>query len=106
MNTYGVNETNPITPEIHAARDAIDYGNPVHWDTDGLYITRLRLLSDPGFPFWDVSYCFGELDGKPVRVLVPFSQLPKRGMRKALYKYAKAEGKFIRGLFDNISTLN
>ena len=102
----GVNETNQITDEMLETRKSIDYGSPVFWDTDGLYISRLRLLSDPGFPFWDVSYCYGELDGCPVLVALPFSQLPKRGMRKALYSQAKASGKFIRGLFDNISTLN
>jgi len=106
MNKYGANETNPITDEVHEARKAMDFNSPVYWSEPGLYISRLRLLSDPGLTFWDVSYCYGELDGKPVRVTVPFSQLPKRGMRKALYRLAKAEGVFIQGLFDNISTLN
>lgn len=78
----------------------------VPWDAPGLTITRLRLLSDPGCPFWDVSYCHGVLDGAPVSVLVPFDQLPKRGMKRALYKHAQGTGRYIKGLFAAISTFN
>lgn len=79
----------------------------VDWTEKGLTITRLRLLSDPGFPFWDVSYCHGKMDnGQLVRVELPFSQLPKRGMKQALYAEAQRTGKYIAGLFTSISTLN
>lgn len=87
----------------HAQQGGVD---TVDWTEPGLEITRLRLLSDPGFPLWDVSYCHGILDGRHVDVRLPFSQLPKRGFKQALYKEAKATGKFIRGLFSAISTLN
>lgn len=80
----------------------------VSWDDPNLRkITRLRLLSDPGFPAWDVSYCHGQLrDGTRVHVQVPFDQLPKRGMREAIVRYAKRDGVYAKGLgvFDNIST--
>lgn len=102
--SYGVQEVNPLSArdkEILEGAKKI-----VPWDIPGLYITRLRLLSDPGFPFWDVSYCYGELNGIPVRVQVPFSQLPKKNMKTVLYEEAKKTGRFIKGLFDNISTLN
>jgi hypothetical protein len=50
----------------------------VDWTEPGLKITRLRLLSDPGFPYWDVSYCHGETaDGRLVHVILPFDQLRK-----------------------------
>lgn len=81
----------------------------VCWTIDGLEITRLRLLSDPGFSFFDVSYCHGILDGRHVNVQLPFSQLPKYekgGVKSALYAEAKATGKFIKGLFSSISMLN
>lgn len=81
----------------------------VDWTEPHLRITRLRLLSDPGLPWWDVSYCHGTLchTGELVRVQVPFQQLPKRGMRSAIVKWAKADKVFARGLgvLDNISTL-
>lgn len=81
----------------------------VPWTEKGLYITRLRLLSDPGFPAWDVSYCYGTLDGGKtfVRVSLPFSQLPKRGMVRAIVQHAKRDGVYARGngALDNLSTL-
>jgi hypothetical protein len=83
-----------------------DHGGTVPWDTKGLEITRLRLLSDPGYPLWDVSYCHGMLNGQHVDVQLPFSELPKRNMRRALYAEAKKTGVFIKGLFSAISTLN
>jgi len=86
----------------HNQKDGVE---KVCWTTEGLEITRLRLLSDPGFPVWDLSYCHGVLNGRHVDVQLPFSQLPKYGMKSALYKEAKATGKFIKGLFSAISTL-
>ncbi|MFA7408571.1 MAG: hypothetical protein WCY93_12225 [Anaerolineaceae bacterium] len=91
----------------HAERHAQDDGvETVDWTEPGLEITRLRLLSDPGFPVWDVSYVHGVLNGRHVDVRLPFSQLPKRGYKSFLYKEAKKTGKFIKGLFGAISTLN
>jgi hypothetical protein len=104
-----------IAPMVHEtaslpngkAYHSIPRSVTVDWTTPGLYITRLRLLSDPGFPMWDVSYCHGQLpDGTEVRVQLPFSQVPRRGMKAFLYQEAKKTGVFIRGLFDNISTLS
>lgn len=79
-NVYGTRETNGLVDgqAYHAARKDAPAGK-VSWTTPGLRITRLRLLSDPGFPAWDVSYCHGKLDGKDVDVELPFSQLRKHG---------------------------
>lgn len=106
----------PAVGEFNGLVDGIAYHNErqaqeggvarVDWTTEGLEITRLRLLSDRGFPAWDVSYCHGILNGKHVDVTLPFSQLPKFGYKKALYAEAKKSGKFIKGLFSAISTLN
>jgi hypothetical protein len=55
-----------------------------------------------------VSYCHGEVGGKPVRVELPFSQLPKKGMGGAIVRHAKRDGVHAKnlGVFDAISTLN
>ena len=96
-----VNETNPLPQGyVHEARE-----QNVEWTTPGLKITRLRLVSDPGFPVWDVSYCHGELNGESVNVILPFYQLPKRNFKAALYEHAKSTGHYINGLFSSISTL-
>jgi hypothetical protein len=75
----------------------------VDWTAPGLTITRLRLLSDPGCPWWDVSYCHGVIGSEQVDVVLPFSQLP-RAWKRALYAEAKATRQFIHGVFAAVST--
>lgn len=112
INRPAVGEVNGLVNGIayHDGRHSQVGGvEKVYWTEPGLEITRLRLLSDPGFPAWDVSYCHGLLNGRHVDVQLPFSQLPKYGkggVKAALYKEAKTTGKFIKGLFNAISTLN
>jgi hypothetical protein len=109
VNRPSVGEVNGLVNGIsyHDTRNDQDGGvETVYWTTPGLEITRFRLLSDPGFPFWDISYVHGMLNGKHVNVQVPFNQLPKYNTKSWLYKEAKATGKFIKGLFSAISTLN
>lgn len=79
----------------------------VLWTHPGLKITRLRLLTDPGFPFWDVSYCHDLLDGKHVRVLLPFSQLRRKNISAQIIEYAKRDKVYAKGvgILDCISTL-
>jgi len=99
-------ETNPIDPyhrELHDRRlPAVDWTDP-----ELLRVTRFRILTDPGFPAWDVSYCYGELaDGNPVEVRLPFHQLPKR-WRAGLVREAIAAGVNAKalGFFDAVSTV-
>lgn len=103
VNHYGVYETNPITE----ADKSHSPTRTVYWDEPGLYITRFRIISDPGFPFWDVSYCNGTLNGEDVDVQLPFSQLPKRNMVRTIIAYAKRDGVYAKGLgiLDNMSKL-
>jgi len=104
-------ESNPATPEqIKGLIDSCD-GKIVDWkDPQLCRVLRLRLLSDPGFPAWDVSYCYGELkDGTVVKVELPFSQLLKReSINSQIVRFAKKDGVFAKGLeiFGAISTLN
>lgn len=106
-NTYGVHETNGLGEaglDYHRQRGRC---RVVDWATPGLKVTRLRLLSDPGLPFWDVSYCHGELGGEQVNVGLPFSQLPKRNRARFIVKEAMRDGVYAKGLgiLDNISAL-
>jgi hypothetical protein len=105
---YGVKEINPLNTngqDYHSIdRETVD------WDDKTLFkITRLRLLSDPGFPYWDVSYCDGVLkDFTPVTVRLPFNQLPKKNMFGEIIKYARQDKVYAKGLgvFEALSTLN
>ena len=106
-NIYGTKETNClVNGNVYHA----DFNNAreVEWTEKGLKITRLRLLSDPGFPFWDVSYCHGFIGKEPVVVILPFSQLPKRNKVKTIIDYAKRDKVFAKGIgiLDCVSTLN
>lgn len=95
LNNYGVQEANPI--DNNATREwcakASADGILLDWTDKRLArIVRLRLITDPGFPYWDVSYCVGETtEGKPCRVNLPFDQLPRRGMRAAIVAHAKRD---------------
>lgn len=105
-NVYGTIESNGLVdgPAYHAQERA-----DCLWTEPGLKITRLRLVSDPGFPLWDVSYCHGVLrDGTLVAVGLPFSQLPKRERARFIVQAAMRDGVYAKGLgiLDNISTLN
>ena len=102
METFNINDfTNDFPGFLDSLEGSVDWNNK-----DLVKITRLRLLSDPGHPVWDVSYCFGQLrDGTNVRVDLPFYQLPKRNVIGTILKYAKRDGVYAKGLgiFDNIS---
>lgn len=105
-NVYGTHETNGL--ENGQSYHDIERRD-VQWTEPGLRITRLRLVSDPGFPVWDVSYCHGMLrDGTPVAVELPFSQVPKgKKFASFIVEWAKREGVYARGIgiLDNISKL-
>jgi hypothetical protein len=104
---YGVSETNSLPDGYHKEVTG-KLQRSVDWRTPGLRIIRLRLLSDPGYPRWDVSYCHGVMpNGEYVDVGLPFGDLPKRGMRRAIVEFAKKDGIYAKklGILDNISTL-
>ena len=102
-----VRETNPL-PDGYHAQVTNKIERAVGWDEPGLYVIRLGLLTEPGYPSYDVSYCHGELHGEFVRVLLPFSELPRRGMRKAIVAHALRDWVYARGIgiLDNFSTLD
>lgn len=106
-NTYGTHETNGLVngTDYHAQYAG---ARRVDWTEPGLKITRLRLLSDPGYPAWDVSYCHGEIGEEKVTVRLPFDQLPKARMLASIVSYAKRDGVNAKrmGVFDAISKLN
>lgn len=93
-------ESNPITDEIKEIRESIDHQAPVDLGDPRLAkITRLRLVTDPGFPLYDLSYCYGELkDGTNVRVLLPWHQFSKRNLKQDLVKMCQSVNVYGKGL--------
>ena len=95
---YGVFQTNPIDDEVKQFRDEIvgecDFGDPTL-----VQINRLRLISDPGFPMWDLSYCYGTLaNGDRVRVHLPQHQFSKRNLKRDLVEMCKSCGVYGKGI--------
>jgi len=92
-----VYETNPVGPNYH---DSINRDEEIYWTDKRLQkIVRVRLLSDPGLPFWDISYCHGRLsDGRLVPVCLPFHQLPKKGLFRSIVNHAKKDNVYAKGL--------
>lgn len=78
---------NPIDEYDHnhlQATETVDYTDPRL-----VRVTRVRYISDPGFPAWDLSYAYGFLDtGEYVRIRVPSEayQLPKKRAASALIR--------------------
>ena len=106
-NIYGAKETNGLI-DGKAYHADFNTAREVDWTEKGLKITRLRLVSDPGFPVWDVSYCHGFIGKEPVVVQLPFSQIPKRNKMKFIIEHAIKDKVYAKGIgiLDCVSTLN
>ena len=109
MTNYGHHETSPLS---ESGIDHADMAGAPTLDLEDrrlVKVTRLRLLSDPGYPFWDLSYAYGlDVDGRAVRVSLPVHQFPKRNLSRALVDMAREAGRYAKGmgLLDAVSTLN
>lgn len=71
-------------------------------------VTRLRLVSDVGYPVWDISYCKGiDTDGNEVRVALPFDAIPKGKIAETILDYARRDNVYAKGLgmFNDIDCL-
>lgn len=124
--SYGVKESNPLWMSgVNHDEVRFDLGvyNLAGQDENGQFyvreIVRLRLLTDRGFPWWDISYCYGRLrTGELVRVDLGVHQIKKAGrgsvskahlieIAKFNRRYAKAIGLLAPdgGYGDAISTM-
>lgn len=105
-NEYGATEIAPVEKSMQD--EFLQNIERVSWDDPRLgRIVRFRILTDPGFPAWDISYVWGRLkDGTPVDVELPFHQMPKR-WKGFLIKEAKEAGVYAKGLgfFEAMSTV-
>lgn len=102
---YGVHETNPMIEGYHNE----DIVGTLCWnDRELKNIERLRMVSDYGFPMWDVTYCYGRnQQGEKVKVALPFSQLNRRKWKSEIIEWAKRDNVYAKGLglFDAVSQL-
>lgn len=91
---YGATETNSLIGEhpCHSLQGSATLGEVAK-------VTRLRLLTERGYPFMDISYCYGEMaDGTPVRIVDLPMHLSRKAPKADLIAWAKAEGAYAKGL--------
>ena len=120
MNSYSNRDPKLVDMDTFNSRPIEDYAykdpkyvgtipttRTVYWDAPNLKVTRLRCISDRGFPYWDVSYCHGVVGDDYVRVTLPFEQIPKPYAPEAdregfgrgfIVNMAKRDGVFAKGL--------
>lgn len=96
---YGVTETNPIEYVDGEHPCTLLQGEVGLGDPDLARITRLRMLTERGYPFMDISYCYGVLkDGTPVRVQVTAGGIRRGRIKADLIAWARSEGAYAKGL--------
>lgn len=117
MNTYGVRETNPLGPEGHDwSRFADGAMTLAQLQAAGGRVSRLRMLTEPGTPFLDVSYVHGVLpNGQQVHINLQDSPHLRKGRGSEPYMsdmigwakregvYGKAIGMLDRGVWSILS---
>lgn len=96
---YGVEEQNNIADAAYN-HTAVDYSEQVRLGDERLVrIDRIRLLTEPGYPMFDLSYCYGTLtDGRHVRVDLGAHQFPRKGLKPALVECARKAKVHAHGL--------
>lgn len=111
INVYGTVDTNPVEQGHHEIERericvtqmiALAKGNKVTSD-------RLRLVSDPGYPYWDISYWHIDINGTKYEIgsIQSFfgdEDLTKKGYKSQIYNACKDNGIFIHNMFNSIST--
>lgn len=101
---YGVRESNPIETASYT-HESVDYSDrDVELSDPRLVrIDRIRLLTEPGYPYYDVSYVYGTMDdGRHVRVDLGTHRIPRarpgRSLNGSLIELAREAGRFAKGL--------
>lgn len=102
MNDYGVREDNNIADAAYD-HTALAHGVTVDLsDPDLVRVDRIRLLTERGCPFFDLSYCYGTLrDGRHVRVDLgryQFARARGKSIKSQLVDCARAAGRHAHGL--------
>lgn len=96
---YGVTQTNGIEDVSAWQTFVSEAGTSYLGDPELARITRLRLLTERGYPYFDISYCYGELkDGTSVRLDGMPMHLSRRNPKGDLIKLAQEAGVFAKGL--------
>jgi hypothetical protein len=96
---YGVNETNPLWTS-EATHENVDFSIHVTLGSPEVArVVRLRLLTEPGYPYFDISYCYVQLkDGRYARLSDTPMSLGRKTLKRDLIAWAREEGAYAKGL--------
>ena len=96
---YGVDETNPLWMS-EATHENVDYSIDTYLgDPEIARVVRLRLLTEPGYPYYDVSYCYVQMkDGRYARLGGHIPTLSKRFLKRDLIEWAREAKVYAKGL--------
>lgn len=101
---YGVTEINPLSEGYHD--EELQYISYHSLKNKKVINERLRLVTDSGYPYYDLSYWHVRIDGKRYEVVgSPLAQIPKRTAKTYIYNCLKKDGIFVKDIFGSISTL-
>lgn len=88
--SYGAQETNPLWMS-EATHEDITEWNVALGDPRVKRVVRLRLLTEPGYPYYDISYCYAQLKtGEYVRLQSPM-HLRRSKIKGDLIAWAREE---------------
>lgn len=100
MAALGIREDVPLFMADYDSSQ-VDYsaGAVYLGSADLIQIDRIRFVTDQGYPFLDLSYCWGTLrDGRHVRVQLDITRFGKRTYKAQLIALARAAGKYAKGM--------
>lgn len=92
---YGVNETNPLIAPTDYSQFAEDWYTVSRLVEEGGRFSRIRLLTERGYPYMDISYIHGVLSsGQPVHININFDghMLLRKTYRSQLQESLIREG--------------
>ena len=94
------NETNGLNgSNYHEAVDHSRRYTLAELQAAGGKVSRLRLLTEAGYPWYDISYAHGTLpDGTIVPLHVTTMKLRRKALKADLIAWAKEEGVYAKGL--------
>lgn len=104
-----VDETNPLEngQDYHEEERIYVYFEELTSE-DEIEMERLRLLTDSGLPFYDISYIHIIYNGKKAQLLdFPVNKLPKKGWKEKMIDICKKNNIFIKHIVhpDRVSIL-
>lgn len=95
---YRVNETNPLeNAQAYHDEERIKVYFEYLSSKDDIELERLRLLTDPDFSHYDISYIHIIYNGQKAELLnFPMTQIPKIGWKETLIDICKEHNIFIK----------